>query len=486
MPTRPHRRVGLSGRMGACGAIKTAWRQPDRDWRKMSEHPIRLVVSDDLHRRRLTVVFRLLLAIPHYIWASLWTIVALFAAIANWLAALALGRAPSALHRFLAAYVKYVTQLYAYLRLAAEPYPPFDGQAGYPIDVTIAPPARQRRWRVLARLPLALPALAIAEVLVGNTGSTVVRNSSGSVNSVFEGGLLGTVAVLGWFAILARGRMPRGLRDGAAYTLSYGAQLWAYLLLLTERYPDSDPLAALADIPDRDDPVALRGADDLRRSRLMVLFRLPLCFPHFVWLTLWGVLALLAGVVNWVATLIRGRSPAALHRFLAAYLRYGVSVYAFLYVVANPFPGFGGGPGGYPLDTVVREPERQGRWTVLFRLLLVLPALLLDTVYASLGWLLAVLGWISALIRGRVPRGLRNAGALALRYHAQTVGYLLLLTDSYPYSGPCASDRPPGSASTPARGGEPPESLLSAPASTEGPREPPAYPQGSPISLNAD
>jgi hypothetical protein len=32
----------------------------------MSDQPISLLVSDDLRRRRLTVFFRLLLAIPHY------------------------------------------------------------------------------------------------------------------------------------------------------------------------------------------------------------------------------------------------------------------------------------------------------------------------------------------------------------------------------------------------------------------------------------
>jgi hypothetical protein len=408
----------------------------------MSAHPIRLLVSDDLHRRRLTVLLRLLLAIPHFIWLLLWTIVVLFAAIANWLATLALGRSPSALHRFLAAYVKYVTQLYAYLHLAAEPYPPFDGQAGYPIDVTIAAPVRQSRWRVLLRLVLALPAALIAQALVGSTSSSAVRGVGGA----FQGGLLGTVAVLAWFAILARGRMPRGLRDTAAYGLSYGAQLWSYLLLLTDRYPDSDPLVALGELPARDAAIALRGADDLRRSRLTVLFRLPLIFPHMVWLLLWGVVALLAGIANWVATLILGRSPSALHRFLAAYLRYLVSVYAFLYVVTNPFPGFGGHAGDYPLDTVVLGVRRQNRWTVLFRLVLAIPAIAIDGAYLSLGGLLAILGWISSLMRGRIPRGLRNAGALALRYHAQTVGYLLLLTDAYPYSGPCQSDLPPGPA----------------------------------------
>jgi hypothetical protein len=51
----------------------------------------------------------------------------------------------------------------------------------------------------------------------------------------------GAAAFLGWFFALARGRMPRGLRDLIVYALSYAAQLWSYLLLLTDRYPSSDP-----------------------------------------------------------------------------------------------------------------------------------------------------------------------------------------------------------------------------------------------------
>lgn len=408
----------------------------------MNDHPIQLIVTDDLRRGRWSVFFRLLLAFPHYIWLFLWTIATFFAAIANWLATLIRGRSPARLHRFLAAYVKYVTQLYAYLRLAAQPYPSFDGPDGYPIDLSISPPAPQSRWRTLLRLPLAFPALLIGAALVGGSlGSGTSRSASGLI--LQSGGLLGTVAFLGWFASLVRGQMPRGLRDVAAYGLCYGAQLWAYLLLLTDRYPDSDPLRALSEIPARQDPIALRGSDDLRRSRLTVLFRLPLSFPHLLWLTLWSVVAYLAVLISWVVTLIRGRSPAALHRFLARYVRYLISVYAFLYLVANPFPGFGGTPGSYPLDALIAEPQRQNRWKVLFRLPLALPALLLAGAYGGLSWVLAVLGWFSSLVRGRMPRGMRNAGALALRYHAQTLGYLFLLTDSYPYSGPCASDREP-------------------------------------------
>ena len=49
----------------------------------------------------------------------------------------------------------------------------------------------------------------------------------------------------------------------------------------------------------------------------------------------------------------------------------------------------------------------------------------------------ALLGWFASLVTGRMPLGLRNAGAYAIRYWAQTTGYgLLVLTDRYPYSGP--------------------------------------------------
>jgi hypothetical protein len=415
----------------------------------VSEHPIRLIVTDDLQRSRWTVFLRLLLAFPHYIWLVLWSVVALIAAITNWLGTLLLGRSPALLHRFLAAYVKYVTQLYAYLNLAADPYPSFDGPDGYPVDLVIAPAARQSRWRVALRGLLALPAALLAGVLVGSPtglsggggggGGGGAGRGGGGGSLITDLGLLHVVALLGWFAILARGRMPRGLRDAAAYGLSYGAQFWGYALLLTDRYPNSDPLAALEDIPERSDPIAAELEDEGRRSRLTVFFRLPLAVPHLVWLALWGILAFLAVIASWFATLVRGRSPEALHRFLSAYVRYQLHVYGFLYLIANPFPGFVGRAGTYPFEALIGPAERQNRWKVAFRIVLVIPAALMSSAYGALAAVAAVLGWFASLATGRMPTGLRNAAALAMRYSAQTSGYVLLLTDSYPYSGPCTN-----------------------------------------------
>ncbi len=416
----------------------------------MSEHPVRLIVTDDRERSRLTVFFRGILAIPHYIWLLLWSLVALLAAVANWLATLALGRSPRPLHRFLGAYVRYVTQFFAYLHLAANPYPSFDGSDGYPVDLTIAPSARQSRWSVLFRLVLLLPALLLFFALVGNSFSGNFSSSRWSLTS--DLGLLAAVSLLGWFAIMARREMPHGLRDAAAYALSYGAQFWAYALVLTDRYPDSDPMAAVPNVPARNDPIHVELDDELRRSRLTVLFRFPLAVPHIVWLLLWSVLAWIAAIVNWLATLIAGRSPAWLHRFLGAYLRYQLHVYSFLYVIANPFPGFVGRAGSYPFEVAIAERARQNRWKTGFRAILAFPALLLTGAYGTLLSFVAVLGWFSSLALARMPRGLRNAGALALRYQAQTYGYLLLLTDAYPYGGPARKGEPGAEDSLPSAG----------------------------------
>ena len=180
----------------------------------------------------------------------------------------------------------------------------------------------------------------------------------------------------------------------------------------------------------------LRLEDDLRRSRLTTVFRLLLAFPHLLWLTAWGVAATLAAIVNWFATLIVGRSPRVLHRFLTAYVRYTSQVYAFLSLVAGPFPGFVGRAAGSPVTALVDGPVSQRRLVTLFRLFLIVPALLLWT---ALGYVLAVVavgGWCVSVLRGRMPSGLRALGASLIRYGAQVQAYSLVVTDRYPNSSP--------------------------------------------------
>jgi Domain of unknown function (DUF4389) len=183
-------------------------------------HPIQVVVTDDLKRNRLTVFFRALLVIPHWIVLSLWTIVAELAILIAWFAALITGRVPTGLHNFIGAWLRYTTHVYAYMFLLADPYPPFSGSSTYPVDLEIAPPEPQSRWKTFFRIILAIPALIIASVLR----------------------YLGlAIAIIGWFASLFLGRMPKGLRDTGAWTLRVDQQTYAYTSLLTDKYPQFGP-----------------------------------------------------------------------------------------------------------------------------------------------------------------------------------------------------------------------------------------------------
>jgi hypothetical protein len=182
--------------------------------------------------------------------------------------------------------------------------------------------------------------------------------------------------------------------------------------------------------------VRMAVTDDLRRSRVLVLFRLPLAIPHLVWLILWGVIALPTVLLTWLCALVTGRPPRPFHRFLSAFLRYSTHVFAFLFLVGNPFPGFVGKPGSYPVDLELPAPEPQRRLVTLFRLLLAVPAFLVNGGLSGALFTVGVLGWFVALFRGRMPDGLRNLGAYALRYSGQVNAYLYMLTERYPDSGP--------------------------------------------------
>ena len=413
----------------------------------MDDHPVRLTLADDLARSRLTVLFRLLLAIPHLIWVVLWTIAVVFAAIAGWIAALVTGRLPESLHGFFCSYIRYVTHLTAYVFLVANPYPGFTGEPGYPVDVTLpSGPEPQRRWTIALRILLALPALILAGILGtgfhsgGGSWDDADGTKGGRGGLATIGGVTAVCGLLGWFASLATGRMPLGLRNLGAYGLGYTAQAYSYGLLLTERYPNSDPEAVgpTWELPPH--PIGLELADDGRRSRLTAFFRLLLTIPHFVWLALWSIAALFAGIANGIVALFTGRSAQSLHRFLSAYTRYYAHVTAFVSLVANPFPGFVGEP-GYPVDISIAPPEGQKRWITLFRIFLAIPAFLLSGALSVALVVVALLGWFAALATGRMPTGLRNLGAFTVRYHAQTNAYVFVLTDRYPHASPAL--RPP-------------------------------------------
>ena len=184
------------------------------------DHPVRLVVTDDLQRNRLTVAFRLILVIPHLFVLMLWAIAFYLLGLVSWVVAIFTGRLPAAIHDFQAGFVRYQNRVNAYLYLTADPFPPFGTGGSYPVDVEIAGAEQQSRLTILFRWILAIPAFILASVLIQ---------------------LAQVLAIVAWFLCLFTGRMSEGMRDLQAFCLRYYAQTWAYGFLVTGRYPSLSP-----------------------------------------------------------------------------------------------------------------------------------------------------------------------------------------------------------------------------------------------------
>jgi hypothetical protein len=178
-------------------------------------------------------------------------------------------------------------------------------------------------------------------------------------------------------------------------------------------------------------PIGLIVTDDLRRNRLTVFFRLLLAIPHLIVIALWGILVEILVFVAWICGVVLGQVPEGLHDFIASWLRYTTRVTAYVFLLADPFPQFGGG-GTYPVDLRIEGAALQSRLTVFFRIFLAIPALLLTYVFRIVNQIVALLGWFYCLATGRMHEGMRDISAWLLRYEAQTWGYVLLLTGRYP------------------------------------------------------
>lgn len=408
----------------------------------MDEDRIRITHTDDGARSRPAVFFRLILIIPHAIWLAIWSFGALLVAPVHWVIALIRSGPAEWAHGFYSAYVRYALHVYAYFYLATGRYPGFIGERGYVIEVDFPPPGTQRRWTIALRFFLALPALILAGALTGGLGGNYSARSGGDTETVAVsfGGLGSAVALLAWFASLWLARTPNGLRDAQVYCQGYAAQAFGYLLLLSDRYPTSDPHAVPLD-PMPAHPVRLTTDDDRVRNRVTVFFRLLLAIPHLIWLFLWSIAAFFAAIAGWFAALATGRLPDPLHRFLAAFVRYGAHVASYLYILGGPFPGFLGEAGSYPIDLEIDDPQPQHRAKTGFRIILAFPAWLVASAFGTVAIIAAVGMWFSALFTGRVPEGLHRLLGWAVRYEAQSYSYLLLLTDRYPYTGPDGTGR---------------------------------------------
>jgi hypothetical protein len=88
---------------------------------------------------------------------------------------------------------------------------------------------------------------------------------------------------------------------------------------------------------------------------------------------------------------------------------------------------------GYPVRIELPPPGKLNRLAVLFRVILAIPASLLNgLVTLGAATIVGVIAWVITLITGKLPASLHQAYTAVLRYTTRVSCYLCLLTAAYP------------------------------------------------------
>jgi hypothetical protein len=203
--------------------------------------PYPVVVTIDPQYRgrdRLTVGFRLLLAIPHLIFigsvglsfaaregsrdftsiggeTGLLGGIAWLLAIVSWFTIVISGVHINVFRRYTRFYLRWRVRALAYMMLLADRYPPF-GDGEYPARLTLVEPAARDRLAVGFRILLAIPHLIVLFFLVCAWWIT---------------------SIVSWLLILVTGDYPQGLYDFGAGVLRWMIRVEAYMLLMVDEYP---------------------------------------------------------------------------------------------------------------------------------------------------------------------------------------------------------------------------------------------------------
>lgn len=171
-----------------------------------------------------------------------------------------------------------------------------------------------------------------------------------------------------------------------------------------------------------------------KHSRLTTFFRFFTALPHMFVLMFYGLAAIVVVIVAWFALLFTGRYPEGMYSFVEGYVRYYARVYAYLYLVADPFPPFGGSVADpYPAHLSLGPPkDGYSRVKVFFRAILAIPFYIVAYLLNLIAELCAFFAWFVIVITGKLPKGLHDAIIFGLSFNVRIYAYYYLLTEDWP------------------------------------------------------
>ena len=131
--------------------------------------------------------------------------------------------------------------------------------------------------------------------------------------------------------ILFRAKYPRWWFDFNVEWLRFNERINAYLLLLRDEYPSTDEEQA----------VHLHLEYPANLNNFLPLVKWLLALPHYVVLSILGIVGLVVTVIAWLAVIFTGRYPQGMFDFIVGVLRWGLRTQAYMQVLAtDQYPPF--------------------------------------------------------------------------------------------------------------------------------------------------
>ncbi len=180
-----------------------------------------------------------------------------------------------------------------------------------------------------------------------------------------------------------------------------------------------------------DKPVfQFRAAPPEQQNRWGVLLRIFVAIPQLIFAVFMIYAASALTFLAWFYMIFTGRNP--FFEFNAKAVRASVRCNGYLYFLTSRYPRISLEEDPEYVMASALEQGPLGRAKVLFRVILMIPALIVSWI---LGYGLALIGfvsWLIVLVRGKLPTSLHETIVAIIRFQGRVLAYVLLLQDPYP------------------------------------------------------